>query len=162
MSRVYLGLGSNVDAERNIAAGIAALREAFGEVGLSPTYRSVAVGFEGHDFLNLVASVCTTLPPLRLKHWLNELERRFGRRRDVPKFSDRTLDIDILLYDDLWLLSPELELPRAEILEHAHVLRPLADLAPQVVHPIAGRSIADLWLAFPGDRSGLEPVDRKQ
>lgn len=159
MSRVYLGLGSNVDAGRNLASGIAALREAFGAVGLSPTYRSRAVGFEGEDFLNLAASIETEMQPLRLKHWLNDLERRFGRRHDVPKFSDRTLDIDILLYDDLWLRSPELELPRDEILKHAHVLAPLADLAPEVVHPIAGRTIAELWQAFAGDRGALERLE---
>ncbi|MEJ8569518.1 2-amino-4-hydroxy-6-hydroxymethyldihydropteridine diphosphokinase [Elongatibacter sediminis] len=155
---VYLGIGSNVDAERNVEDGIAALREAFGAVTVSPVYRSVAVGFEGADFLNLAVAVNTALPPLALKHWLNTLERRHGRRRDVPKFSDRTLDIDILLYADLWLISPELELPRREILQHAHVLRPLADLAPDALHPVAGVSVGQLWADFTGDRSGLQPT----
>lgn len=160
MSRAWLGLGSNVDADRNIAAGVAALRETFGAVALSPVYRTAAVGFEGNDFLNLAARVETAMPPLELKAWLNDLERRFGRRRDVPKFSDRTLDIDILLYEDLWLRSPELELPRAEILQHAHVLRPLADLEPTLRHPVDGRTMAELWDAFAGDRSGLELLER--
>lgn len=155
----WLGIGSNVEPERNIVAGIAALRAAFGDVQLSPVYRSVAVGFQGRDFLNLAAAIRTTLQPLALKAWLNELERRHGRRRDVPKFSDRTLDIDILLYDDLWLVSPELQLPRAEILQYAHVLRPLAELAPGRIHPVAGRTLADLWDDFGGDRAGLEAVD---
>ena len=73
--------------------------------------------------------------PLELRHYLRDLEDRYGRKRDVPKFSDRTLDIDILLYDDLVLLSPVLEIPRPEILKFAHVLKPLADLEPDLVHP---------------------------
>lgn len=158
MSTAWLGLGSNVDAERHLASGIEALRAAFGAVQLSPVYRSLAVGFEGHDFLNLAAAIRTDMQPLDLKHWLNELESRHGRRRDVAKFSDRTLDVDILLYDDLWLISPELELPRAEVLQHAHVLRPLAELAPDLVHPVARRTLGELWAAFEGRRSGLEPV----
>lgn len=146
--RVYLGIGSNVDAERNVTGGIRALREAFENVELSPAYRTRAVGFEGDDFINLVAECSTAMQPLELKAWLNALENRYGRARDVPKFSDRTLDIDILLWDDLWLRVPGLKLPRPEIETFAHVLRPLADLAPDVVHPVTGVTIADMWAAF--------------
>lgn len=160
LTTVFLGLGSNVDAEHHIAAGIAALRDTFGEVLLSPVYRSAAVGFEGGDFLNLAASIRTTLQPLELKEWLNALERRYGRRRDLPKFSDRALDIDILLYGDLWLVAPDLELPRREILEYAHVLRPLAELAPSLLHPVAGRTMAELWADFPGAWDVLERLER--
>ncbi len=159
MTAVFLGLGSNVDAERNIADGVADLRATFGPVLLSPVYRSVAVGFDGDDFLNLAARLETAMPPLDLKRWLNALELRHGRRRDVPKFSDRTLDIDILLYGDLWLHSPELELPRREIVRYAHVLQPLADIAPDTLHPQEGRTIASLWDDFQGDPSALERTD---
>jgi 2-amino-4-hydroxy-6-hydroxymethyldihydropteridine diphosphokinase len=154
MSTVYLGLGSNIDARANIAAGIAALREAFGAVELSPVYEAAAVGFAGNDFINLVARVETDLSPLEIKQYLHALEDRHGRNRSGPKFSDRTLDIDILLYDDLWLLSPALEIPRDEILTAAHVLRPLADLAPNLIHPAAGRTMTDLWGEFP-DRDAM-------
>ncbi len=146
--RVFLGIGSNVDAEENVASGIRALRDRFGAVHLSPAYRTPAVGFDGDDFLNLVAECETTLHPLELKAWLNALEDRYGRSRDVPKFSDRTLDIDVLLWDDLWLRVPGLELPRPEIVKFAHVLRPLADLAPDLLHPTTGRTIAEMWAAF--------------
>ncbi len=93
------------------------------------------VGFDGDDFINLVARVETELHPMELREYLRDLEDRFGRKRDVAKFSDRSLDIDILLYDDLVLLSPVLEIPRAEILKFAHVLKPLADLEPDLIHP---------------------------
>jgi 2-amino-4-hydroxy-6-hydroxymethyldihydropteridine diphosphokinase len=159
MSTAYLGLGSNVDARANIRSGIAALREAFGDVVLSPVYRAPAVGFEGDDFINLVARIETGLDPLQLRDFLHELEDRHGRDRGRPKFSDRTLDIDILLYDDLYLLSPLLEIPRDEILTAAHVLRPLADLAPDLQHPALRRSMAELWSDFRGDRAGLEAME---
>jgi 2-amino-4-hydroxy-6-hydroxymethyldihydropteridine diphosphokinase len=159
MSTAYLGLGSNIDATAHIRSGIEALREAFSPVELSPIYRAPAVGFHGNDFINLVARIETELTPLDLKRFLHALEDRHGRDRAQPKFSDRTLDIDILLYDDLYLLSPELEIPRDEILTAAHVLKPLADLAPDVLHPVADRTMARLWSEFPGKNSGLEPID---
>ena len=159
MSTAYLGLGSNIDAEAHILAGISALREAFGDVALSPVYRAPAVGFSGNDFINLVARIETSLEPLQLKRFLHALEDRHGRRRDVPKFSDRTLDIDILLYDDLYLLSPELDLPRDEIVTAAHVLKPLADLAPELRHPVLRQTIGELWQAFPEQDSGLVHIE---
>lgn len=149
MSTVYLGLGSNIDARANIVSGLAALRETFGRVELSPIYQAAAVGFEGNDFINLVARVETEWSPLEIKRYLHDLEDRHGRSRSGPKYSDRTLDIDILLYDDLWLLSPALEIPRGEILTAAHVLRPLADLAPDLLHPTVLRTMADLWRGYP-------------
>ena len=159
MSRVFLGIGSNVDVEHNIRAGILALREAFGEVELSPFYRSAAVGFSGDDFINLVARIQTPMGPLELKEFLNALEDRHGRVRDLPKFSDRTLDIDILLYDDLRIATPTLVVPRPEIIVFAHVLKPLSDLAPQLIHPLTGRTLAQLWQDYEGDRTGLTAVD---
>lgn len=159
MSIVYLGLGSNVDARANIASGIDALRATFGDVTLSPVYEAAAVGFEGDDFINLVARVETGMGPLELKHFLHDLEDRHGRDRSRPKYSDRTLDIDILLYDDLWLLSPGLEIPRDEILTAAHVLRPLADLAPGLLHPALRRSMTELWNDFPDQDAGLKRLD---
>jgi len=148
MRTAYLGLGSNIDARKNIASAIQSLQESFTRVALSPQYKSSPAGFEGSDFINLVAEVDTDLSPIQLKRWLFELENRHGRARDVPKFSDRTLDIDILLYDDLYLLSPELEIPREEIQEYAHVLKPLADLAPELLHPVRRKTIAELWDEF--------------
>ncbi|MGD8383920.1 MAG: 2-amino-4-hydroxy-6-hydroxymethyldihydropteridine diphosphokinase [Lysobacterales bacterium] len=151
MSRAWLGLGSNVNAEENIRGAIDCLRSDFDGVSLSPVYASTAVGFDGADFINLVARVETGMTPLQLRVYLRKLEDRYERRRDVPKFSDRTLDIDILLYDDLVLYSPLLEIPRAEILKFAHVLKPLADLDPDLPHPTERRTIAEIWQA-----SGLD------
>ncbi|NND45156.1 MAG: 2-amino-4-hydroxy-6-hydroxymethyldihydropteridine diphosphokinase [Xanthomonadales bacterium] len=145
MSTAYLGLGSNVDAERHIRVAIEALRDEFGEVALSPVYRSEAVGFDGDDFLNLAARIETDKTPLELRDFLRALEQAHGRDRDAPKWSDRTLDIDILLYDDLVIYDDDLEIPRKEILKFAHVLKPLADLAPGLEHPVTGRTIESTW-----------------
>jgi len=145
MSTAWLGLGSNVNAENNIRAGITELQEQFQNVSLSPVYASTAVGFEGDDFINLVARVETSFQPIELRWYLRNLEDRYGRKRDVPKFSNRVLDIDILLYDDLIVFSPLLQIPRAEILKFSHVLRPLADLDPDLFHPSELRTMAEIW-----------------
>lgn len=156
--QVYLGLGSNVDARNKLAAGVAALRAKFGEVECSPVYRSEAVGFDGDDFLNASCRIQTDLEPEALKAWLTELEDRHGRRRDRPKFSDRTLDIDVLLHGNRVGNFGGLELPRGEILKYAHVLKPLADLAPDLEHPVTGKTFSEHWREFDGDRS-LVQVD---
>ena len=159
MSIAYLGLGSNIDAEKNIASGIRALREAFDKVEISPVYQTPSFGFEGEDFINLAARVETGMGPLQLKQFLNGLEDDHGRSRDVPKYSDRTLDVDILLFDDLYLLSPVLKIPRDEILTAVHVLKPLADLAPDFMHPVVRKTLAEIWDAFAGQKTGLQVIE---
>jgi len=149
MARVYLSLGSNLEPRRYLAAALDELRARFGPLQVSPAYRTVAVGFEGADFVNLAVGLDTELAPAALNDWLHALEDRHGRRRDVPRYSDRTLDVDIVFYDDLVTEGPgHLQLPRDE-LKHAFVLRPIADIAPQLRHPVSGRSMAELWAAFP-------------
>ena len=155
MSTAWLGLGSNVNAENHIRAGIKELEEKFENVSLSPVYASTSVGFDGDDFINLVARVETDMHPLALRQYLRNFEDQHGRKRDVPKFSDRSLDIDILLYDDLVLHSPKLQIPRAEILKFSHVLKPLADMEPDLVHPTELRSMLEIWKSSGLDDSSL-------
>lgn len=155
MARVYLSLGSNVEPRRYLPAAIAALRERFGDIVVSPAYRSKSVGFDGADFVNLAVGLDTGMSPEALNDWLHALEDRHGRRRDVPRYADRTLDIDIVLYDALVIDGPgHLQIPRKE-LQHAFVLRPLADIAPAFRHPANGLSMAELWAEFP---AGSEPL----
>lgn len=154
----YLGLGSNVDAERHIRIAIDTLRNRFGEIGISPVYRSKAVGFKGDDFLNLAVRVETDLDPYQLRSFLRQLEAEHGRNRHAPKWSDRTLDIDILLYDDLVVYDDELEIPRREIEKFAHVLRPLADIAGDMCHPTQNRSLEQIRDSLSLDESGLTPI----
>ena len=151
MGRAYLSLGSNIAPQENLQRAIAALRSRFGEVVVSPIYRTAAVGFDGADFLNAAAIIESDLDPFALNDWLHALENTHGRDRSGPRFSNRPLDIDIVFYDNLVLTGPgHLKLPRDE-LRHAFVLKPLADIAPDYVHPAIGRSLAELWAD-----SGLE------
>lgn len=160
MTAAFLGIGSNVEAERNIRSGVHALRTEFGLLELSPVYRSRAVGFDGDDFLNLVARIDTGLAPHALKDHLAAIEDAHGRRRDLPKFSDRTLDVDILTWGDLEGERDGLVLPRPEIFRFAHVLKPFADLAPGLVLPGQSRTLAELWQAFSAtSTTQLERVD---
>lgn len=145
MEHAYLSLGSNQEPVANLSSALAALRERFGDVLVSAAYRFPAIGFDGPDFVNLAAVVTTDLAPAALNEWLHALEDRHGRRRDVPRFSDRTLDIDIVLYGNQVLSgSGNLQVPRDE-LRHAFVLRPLAEIAPDALHPSSGRRLAELW-----------------
>lgn len=159
MARAYLSLGSNLEPERNIAAALAALRARYGALVVSPTYRTAAVGFDGPDFLNLAVGLDTDEEPLALDAWLHALEDAQGRRRDVPRFSSRTLDVDLVLYDDRVLRGPgNLELPRPDLVTHAFVLKPMADIAPDLVHPTLGRTLAQLWAEFPRGPATILPV----
>ena len=145
MARAYLSLGSNVEPERHLARAIDELRERFGAVVVSDLLRTPAVGFDGPDFLNAAAIIETDLGIVELDAWLHALEDAHGRRRDVPRFSDRPLDIDIVFYDDLVFRGPgNLQVPRPE-LQHAFVLGPLAQIAPEFRDPVSGRTLAQLW-----------------
>jgi 2-amino-4-hydroxy-6-hydroxymethyldihydropteridine diphosphokinase len=159
VTTAYLGLGSNQDAEHKLRAAVTALRERFGAVRLSPVYRSRAVGFAGDDFINFAASIETGMGAMELRSWLRELEAQHGRRRDAPKFSDRSLDVDILLFGDTTSDDPELPLPRPEILLFAHVLRPLAELAPQQTYPGRSETLAQLWVNSELREVPLQAID---
>ena len=135
MPRVFLSLGSNIDARRHLAAALDALAERFGALGLSPVYESPAVGFEGDNFLNLVVGIDTGLAVGELARELRAIEDANQRQRGAAKFCSRTLDIDILTHGDSLGVIDGVQLPRDEILRYAFVLRPLADLAPDVLHP---------------------------
>ena len=158
MAKAYLSLGSNLDAEANLRSAITALRERFGDVVLSPVYRTKSVGFDGADFLNAAAIIDTELDPLALNDWLHALEDAHGRDRSGPRYSDRTLDIDVVLFDERMFEGPgNLRIPRPE-LKHAFVLRPLADIAADTVVPGTGRTLEQLWAAHPDHDLPLETI----
>lgn len=147
MGRAYLSLGSNLDAKANLRSAIDALRARFGDIEVSRVYAFPAVGFEGADFLNAAAVIHSDLDPLALNDWLHALEAAHGRDRSGPRFGDRTLDIDIVFYDDLVLDGPgHLRIPRDDI-GHAFVLQPLAEIAPGLIDPRSELSLAQLWRA---------------
>jgi 2-amino-4-hydroxy-6-hydroxymethyldihydropteridine diphosphokinase len=158
MVRAYVSLGSNIERERHIPAGVAWLAARYAELTSSSVYESEAVGFEGAPFFNLVVGFDTDQDVHALARALRRLETHCGRDREAPRFGSRTLDADLLLYGDLVAQRPELALPRAEILTQAFVLRPLAEVAGQLRHPLEGRTYAELWMAFGGDRACVWPA----
>jgi len=159
MPVIYISLGSNIDREQNTRSGVQALRDAFGELELSSVYESEAVGFEGDAFYNMVIACSVDVPVMQVNRILRDIEDSYGRDRSGPKFSSRTLDLDLLLYDDLVIEQDGLVLPRGEILKNAFVLWPLAEIAPDLVHPLAGKSYAQLWQAFDKSKESLHPIE---
>ncbi len=141
--RALVGLGSNLERSKNLRLGVAELRERFGPLLLSPVYRSPAVGFDGPDFYNLVAAFDTDQAPDELVAVFEDIHRRAGRDRRRERLSSRTLDIDLLLYGDC--VQDEPPLPRDDVLEYAFVLKPLVDIAPELRHPVSGRTLLDHW-----------------
>ncbi|SOB76804.1 2-amino-4-hydroxy-6-hydroxymethyldihydropteridinediphosphokinase [Marinobacter sp. LV10R510-11A] len=155
---VYISIGTNIDRERYVRAALDALAGWFGELGISPVYESEAVGFDGSPFLNLVVGVKTSLSVGELSRQFKQLEAENGRRPEAPKFSARTLDLDILTYGEAVGRMDGVELPRSEILNNAFVLRPLADLVPTVKHPVCRKSYLELWQNYNTGQK-LWPVD---
>ncbi|AOS96740.1 Bifunctional folate synthesis protein [Microbulbifer aggregans] len=158
MAQVFLSLGSNIDRAKHIRAGLDALAKAFGDLNVSTVFESEAVGFEGENFYNLVVGMHTDLPVGQLASRLREIEDANGRVRGGAKFSARTLDIDILTYDDLAGEFDGVKLPRGEIVKNAFVLQPLAELVPARRHPLTGETFAEMWEHYDKDKQKLWPV----
>jgi len=142
---VFVGVGSNVDREASIRAGIADLRARFGGLELSPVYENPAIGFDGDSFYNLVVAFDTELPPVTVDGILHDIEQKHGRDRAKASFTPRTLDLDLLLYGDLVAQQGTVRVPRDDIDRYPFVLRPLADIAGEMRHPVTGRTFRQMW-----------------
>lgn len=156
MARIVLSLGSNVDPERHLADALRALRGRFGKVDVSPTYRSAAVGFEGATFLNNAAAFDCDMDRDNLRAWLRALEDASGRDRTLPRYADRTLDLDIALWCEGNLCMTDLS---REEFERAHVLAPLADLAPELREPFTGTTLRERWRELAPTLPKLQRMD---
>ena len=157
MPRVYLGLGSNQHPESNLRLCARELSRRFALDAVSSVYRNRALGFDGDDFLNAVACIETSESAARIADELDEIHGLAGRERGPSAFVSRTLDIDLLLYGDE--IIPERDVPRADVLEYSFVLRPLAELAPELRHPQTGRTMAEHWADFDQSAHPLEKID---
>ena len=101
MPEVYVAAGSNVEPARHMSQAVAELERAFAGVRFSSWYRNRALGFDGEDFINLVAGFVTPLPVRAVLERLHAIEARCGRSREAPRWAPRSMDIDVLLYGDL-------------------------------------------------------------
>jgi 2-amino-4-hydroxy-6-hydroxymethyldihydropteridine diphosphokinase len=160
MPRVHIAAGSNIEPERNLAVASDELEREFPDVRFSSWYRNRAVGFEGDDFINFVAGFTSTLPVHAVVARLHAIEELCGRPREAPRWAPRSMDLDVLLYDDLVCDEPRLKLPRPDLLKRPYMLGPLAELAPELVHPTAGLSIGELWARFDRAAHPMQRVER--
>jgi len=142
--RIFVGIGSNIDREKNIKSCMTTLKSIYGDMTISPVYETESMGFDGPNFYNLVSCFETDQSVYELKNTLNEIENDHGRHFNETKFSSRTLDIDILYYDDLVLSDDKIQIPRKEICEYDFVLKPLVDLVPDFIHPTRNISHKDM------------------
>jgi 2-amino-4-hydroxy-6-hydroxymethyldihydropteridine diphosphokinase len=157
MAEVYVALGSNVSPEKYLRRALQSLAEHYPPLRVSPAYRNRAVGFEGEDFINLVVGFSTADSPARVRETLQSIEASCDRQPNAPKWAARTMDIDILLYDDLQSSEPGLVIPRPDLIRRAYMLKPLFDIAPNVMHPTLKKPIGELWAEF--DRDAHELVE---
>lgn len=158
MPTLVLSIGSNINAATNLRRAHKALLAQFGNMQCSTVYESEAVGFAGDNFLNLVAVIVTDMPLSDIAGSLKQIEDDLGRDRQQPKFSGRTIDIDVLTYGDANGQDCGMELPRAEITCNAFVLQPLAELLPEQMHQPTGQTYAQLWQGFDKSKQNLWPV----
>jgi len=158
MAKIYAGLGSNIEPEKNLGIAVRELRKKYGELEVSSVYRSAAVGFDGDDFLNLVVGFGSEEKPLDICAEIENLHNLAGRSRGNDKWAARPLDIDLLLYNDDVIDERPVRVPRSDILEYSFVLRPLAELAPDLVHPVTGKTILAHWQEFDAASHPLELV----
>ncbi|MCG7561827.1 MULTISPECIES: 2-amino-4-hydroxy-6-hydroxymethyldihydropteridine diphosphokinase [Pseudoalteromonas] len=158
MAHVFISIGSNVDRDRHFRQGLTTLIKHFPDYVHSDVYESEPVGFNGKNFYNSVFATHTDMSLPDLCILLKQIERDNGRTPQDKKFSPRTLDLDILFYDDVICDSPA-QLPRDEVTKNAFVLRPLAEIAPDFIHPALGCRMVEIWQAYDNQAQKLWKVE---
>lgn len=157
MSYIYISIGSNINQVHYINAALKALEQSFNQLLISSVYESEAVGFSGDNFYNLVVGAHTQLSLEQVINKLKLIEAQNGRTRNKEKFSARTLDLDLLTYDDMITEQPT-QIPRSEITENAFVLCPLAEIAPDTLLPGTNTSYQQLWQNYNASSQKLWPI----
>lgn len=163
MTTIYISLGSNVNRAYHIKCGLESLANSFSlpfqALKLSSLFESEAVGFSGKPFYNMVVALECSHSVEQVATMLREIEFCYGRSINAKKFSPRTLDLDLLLFDDLITDTPA-QLPRDEIDKNAFVLWPLSEIAADLVHPVLNKSYQHLWQAYDKTQQQLTIVEK--
>ena len=154
MPEVFVAAGSNVEPESSLRKALDALERLYAPLTVSPAYRNKAVGFDGADFINLVIGFSTTDSLIDVRRNLQSVEALCGRAPDAPKWAPRSMDLDILLYDDVVSDEPGFLLPRPDLVKRPYMLKPMADIAPDRMHPLLQKTMRQLWETF--DQGGHE------
>ncbi|WP_286031792.1 2-amino-4-hydroxy-6-hydroxymethyldihydropteridine diphosphokinase [Phocaeicola coprophilus] len=149
MAEVYVSLGTNLgDKDNNLRTAVRLMQERIGKViSLSSFYETAPWGFQSeHSFLNAAACIETRLSPEQLLLVTQQIERELGRTQKSSgnAYKDRLIDIDLLMYDDLQIHADQLVLPHPLMTERRFVLEPLAEIAPEIIHPVTGKTIREL------------------
>lgn len=155
---ILISVGSNIDRAYYTQRALDCLKAEFEDVSHSSVYESESVGFDGSAFYNYVVKASSDLSIAQVCLILKEIEKQNGRVSSEKKFSSRTLDLDLLTYDDSVCNSPVV-LPREEIEYNAFVLWPLAELVPEDVHPVTGVNYATMWERFDRTSQCLQPIN---
>ena len=146
MSLLHLNIGSNQDRRKNIRLALNGLESNFTEITMSSLFESPSEGFIGSNFYNIGVNVETDKNINDVVNTLHNVENSLGRDRNLPKFSSRIIDLDLVLYDND--INDKLNIPRRDILKYAFVLAPLSELNPNNIHPQERVSFLDLWNEF--------------
>lgn len=162
MAQIYISLGSNIEREHNVGQGLISLAKAFeipfSQLSLSSLFECEAIGFDGPIFYNMVIGIECEQSVEQVAIMLRDIEFLHGRDHNAKKFSPRTLDLDLLLYDDLIIDQPA-QLPRDEITKNAFVLWPLSQIAPKLNHPILKQNYQALWQDYDKSSQSLNIVE---
>ena len=154
---VFVSVGSNIAPEDNLRMACRELAADYGDLNLSSVYRNKAVGFEGDDFLNMVVGFNTAAQPEHLFAHMEQLHEQAGREYQENPFCSRTLDLDILLYGDL--VRRRLKLPHQDLEKYEFVLCPMVEVAPELRHPVSGKTMSQLWDGFDAETHPMQKVD---
>lgn len=156
--RVFVAAGSNVEPEKNLERACTEIRHTWPDAHFSRAWRNAAVGFEGPDFINLVVGFSAAQPLQHVIEKLRGIETNCGRPRYAPKWASRTMDLDVLLFGDLVEKTTDYTLPRPDLLKRPYMLGPLAEIAPDFMHPTANKTIGELWAEFDRDGHQMKEV----
>ena len=157
-TEVFLSLGSNIDPKENLKYACRELEKAFGNIQISSVYRNKPIGFKGNDFLNMVVKVKSMFNPNEMLDFIRGLEAATGRDIATGTLDSRTLDIDMVLYGDLVHPEKPFKIPRNDIELYSFVLCPLAEIDPDGIHPVTGKTFKDLWEGFDQAEHPLDKV----
>ncbi len=152
--RVFIGLGTNLEPRlEHLKSAVAALHGLGAITRVSSVYETAPIGgVPQPDYLNAVAELQTALDPLELVTRLKEIEKNMGRK-DRPRWHEREIDLDVLFYGELIFESPTLTVPHSELHRRAFVLVPIAEIAPDFLHPVMKKSVSELLRGV--DASGV-------